>query len=440
MSGKKPLPDELAVLLDGRIAGTLRRATERTAAVFTYESSWRDEPSAYPLSLSMPLAGRQYKGFRVDYYLRALLSDNEARLNAIAHEFGVSPDDHFALLSHIGEDCPGAVQFARPERVRTLTGDGPGKVAWLKEAQVAEILRELSDSSVHGASIAMTGQFSLPGALSKVALVRNDRTKRWGRPSGRAASTHIIKPPLGGVRYHNENEHLCLELATRCGLGAAKSFLLRAEEMQAIAVERYDRSRSARIVNRLHQEDMSQALGVNPRLKYSAEGAPGIADVVLILREQSSRGLDDVYDFLRAVAFNWLIAATDAHPRNYSILISSGAQVRLAPLYDLASALMLPTRMQPDELPFAMTVGGRKKLGAITRAAWETEARKLRLDSRRLIGEIGELAHNVAAAVDLVADVSLQHGVDERFAASFATRLRRRAKECLRELTRQSPS
>src|SRR6185437_9962477 len=110
--------------------------------------------------------------------------------------------------------------------------------------------------------------------------------------------------------------HLCLELARAAGCDAANSSLLRIEDQSAIAVERYDRARRGAIVHRLHQEDISQALGVNPRLKYASEGAPGITPIVALLRDQSERGIDDVYQFLRAVAFNWVIGGTDAHPRN----------------------------------------------------------------------------------------------------------------------------
>ncbi len=434
MPSNRPLPDELVVLLDGRIAGRLQRGGERSLNVFTYESSWRDDPLAFPLSLSLPLAGRTYEGTDIDYYLRGLLPDNETRLNAIAHEFGVSPDDPYALLAHIGEDCPGAVQFARPERSRTLTSTGPGKVEWLTEMELARMLRDLSDTNSDGASVALTGHFSLPGALSKVALIRNEKTNQWGRAAGRAASTHIIKLPLGGVPYHNENEHLCLELAARCGLAAATSSLLRVKDAQVLAVKRYDRLERGRIVSRLHQEDMSQALGVNPRLKYSYEGAPRISDIVLLLREYSSNGLDDVYQFLEAVALNWVLAATDAHPRNYSILISTGARVTFAPLYDLASALVLPTRRDPEDLPFAMTVGGRKRIGSINRAAWENEAHRVRLDSKRLIDEVGKLVHSVEATVSAVAEASVENGVDERFAKRFASRVRKRAESCAVDL------
>ncbi len=45
----------------------------------------------------------------------------------------------------------------------------------------------------------------------------------------------------------------------------------------AIAVERYDRVRDETTgwIARVHQEDVCQALGIRPTLKYQAEGGPG---------------------------------------------------------------------------------------------------------------------------------------------------------------------
>ena len=37
-----------------------------------------------------------------------------------------------------------------------------------------------------------------------------------------------------------------------------------------------------------------------------------------------------------------LIAGTDAHAKNYAILIGAGGQIRLTPLYDVASTLPYP--------------------------------------------------------------------------------------------------
>ena len=159
--------------------------------------------------------------------------------------------------------------------------------------------------------------------------------------------------------FHNEIEHLSLELARHVGCPAAASALLRVEDQTAISVERYDRECKGRIVVRLHQEDLSQALGVNPRLKYVAEGAPGIAEAVGLLRDHSVRGVDDVYAFIRAVAFNWVIASTDAHPRNYSVLIRPRGDVSLAPLYDLASALAYRDNSGMPSRMVATASGGR---------------------------------------------------------------------------------
>ena len=435
MSAQSPVPRYLAVLLQGRVAAIVRK-NETGSHVMTYESAWRNDPLAFPLSLSLPLAGEIHSGPVVTYYLRGLLPDREARLNAIAHEFSVSPDDPFALLAHIGEDCPGAVQFARPERVRHLEGEGTGSIEWLSTSELATILRDLRASNSDGGFASGTSQFSLPGALAKIALVWDERTRRWGRPSGRAPTTHILKPPLKGVPHHNENEHLSLALANQAGCAAARSYVLHVEDESALVVERFDRKRQGKYIARLHQEDLSQALGVNPRLKYSAEGAPSIADAVDLLRDYASDGIDEVYRLLRAIAFNWIIAGTDAHPRNYSVFIGSRGLVRLTPLYDLASALVLPTTARPKDLPFAMPVAGQKTLGDIGRKAWETQARLLRLDPKRVIEELYQLALDVAGAAPNLPASEKRRGVDERFATRFASRVRARAIACARQLAK----
>jgi serine/threonine-protein kinase HipA len=427
------LPDDLIVLLDGRIAGTLTRAATAGSYTFTYDENWQRDPSAFPLSLSIPLSSLTHDGPRVSYYLRGLLPDNESRLNALAAEYKVDPDDPYALLSHVGEDCPGAVQFARSDRLSAIEGDGAQSVKWLTDIEVAEILRDLQ-SSDPDRSTANIGQFSLPGALAKVALTWNPKTRRWGRPSGRAATTHIIKPPLRRVKHHNENEHLCLELARAVGCDAASSSILRVEDQVAIVVERYDRERHGSIVRRLHQEDISQALGVNPRLKYANEGAPGTIEIVALLRDQSSEGIGDVYRFIRALAFNWVIGGTDAHPRNYSLLIGARSRIVLAPLYDLASAMLLSPQRDPSDLPFAMTIARRKTLGTIDRAAWEGEAKLLRLNPRRVIDEIAGLAERIRDAVRDVAGKATSTDVAESFAGRFSSRIRARAAGCLKDL------
>ena len=433
---KAAVPTELIVLLHGRVAGVLGRDRTTGSPLLAYVDNWRDDPNAFPLSLSLPLASQFHDGPRVAHYLRGLLPDNEPHLNAIAHQCGVAADDSFALLSHIGEDCPGAVQFVRADRVAEVQGEGPGTVEWLSDNQVAEVIRDLQKEN-RSQPAEITGRFTLPGATPKAALTWNPETHRWGRPTGRAATTHIIKPPLHGVKFHNENEHMCLALARRVGFPAAASSFIRVADQHALAVERYDREWRNQGIHRLHQEDLSQALGVNPRLKYAAEGAPEVSHVVMLLREQTSRGLQDVYRFLRALVFNWAIGNTDAHPRNYSVLVGSRGDVTLSPLYDISSGILLPSRSDPASVPFAMAVAGRRTLGSITHAVWEEQAKELKLNSGRVMNEIDDLLAQIGDEAPLVAETVTNDGVDELFAARFAARLTSRVASCRKELGRE---
>jgi hypothetical protein len=86
-----------------------------------------------------------------------------------------------------------------------------------------------------------TGQFSLAGAQPKTALLFE--RKRWGVPSGRIPTTHILEPPTGEWDGHAENEHFSLQLARALGLIVPNSSVLRFQDEIAIVVERYDRAR-----------------------------------------------------------------------------------------------------------------------------------------------------------------------------------------------------
>jgi serine/threonine-protein kinase HipA len=181
-----------------------------------------------------------------------------------------------------------------------------------------------------------TGQFSLAGAQPKTALLFQNG--RWGIPSGRLPTTHILKPPTGRFDGHAENEHICLMLARNLGLPTAQSKVMRFKDEIAIVIERYDRQQKGNDIVRVHQEDMCQAFGIMPTKKYQNEGGPSAFNIAELLRTYSTDRQEDLDTFIAALAFNWLIAGTDAHAKNFSLLISS-RRVRLAPLYDVASIL-----------------------------------------------------------------------------------------------------
>jgi serine/threonine-protein kinase HipA len=403
----------------------------------TYHDEWRDAPASLPLSLSLPLARRQHRGKLVEYYLRGLLPDDPRRLAQIAAHYGVPARDPFALLAHIGEDCPGAVQFARPDRLDALTREGPEEITWLTKTEFDREIASLRDQNAGRGEPNYEGEFSLPGALAKAALRWDPKRKRWGRPHGRAATTHIVKPPIGGLANHNDNEHLCLELARAIGLDAARSYVYRDAQTTALVVERYDRRIAEARVERIHQEDMSQALGADPDLKYARQGAPTLEQISKLLLEWSTEPVEDVLRLFRAVALNWVIVGTDAHPRNYSVIIGPGGDVRLAPLYDIASAVFLPKQREkiaPEERQLAMAVGGARTIANVTRASWESEARAAGVRPQRVLEVVGETVHAIIDAVDDVASGAAENGIPSRFADRFRAGITAEARRRLASL------
>jgi serine/threonine-protein kinase HipA len=420
------MTNQLIALANGREMGIVNYRNARLS--FIYDDSWRRDPNSYPLSLSMPLASAEHGHARVDAFLWGLLPDNDRVLENWAKRFQVSPRNAFRLIGNVGEDCAGAVQFVRPERLESLRTEPVAReIAWLSENDIADRLRTLRADHSAWRTASDTGQFSLAGAQPKTALLLQNG--RWGVPSGRTPTTHILKPPTGEWDGHAENEHFCLRLARACGLVVPNSSVRRFQDEIAIVIERYDRLDSGGERIRVHQEDICQALGVHPARKYENEGGPGVRQIVDLLRQYSTHPDEDLQTFLDAIAFNWLIAGTDGHAKNYALLLGGQGAVRLAPFYDLASVLPYP-RINPNKARLAMRIGGEYRLSNIGLRHWHRLAVEVRADPDSLIGRIGGMA---TALPDLVAKIQKEveaEGLTHRTISVLAQRLKSRAKLC----------
>ena len=424
---------ELVALLGDREAGRVRRDRRRRLS-FVYDEAWRDARHARPLSVSMPLAAAEHGHAAIDTFLWGLLPDNALVLDRWAQRFHVSARNAFALMSHVGEDCAGAVRFVRPERVGACLGSEPGRVEWLDVHDVAERLRLLRADHSAWRTPRDTGQFSLAGAQPKTALLLENG--RWGVPSGRIPTTHILKPPTGEFDGHAENEHFCLALARRLGLPAAASRVMHFEDEAAIVIERYDRRRTERGLVRVHQEDVCQAAGTPPARKYENEGGPGARKIIELLRTYSDRREEDVSTFVDALIFNWLVAGTDAHAKNYSLLIGARSRVRLAPLYDLASALPYDY-MDFQKLRLAMKIGRSYRLRDVGGRAWRRFAGDVRLDPDDLLHRIASLADRLPDGVTAVREEIASQGLKHRVIERLCDHVTERAAAC-RSTARQA--
>lgn len=429
--------DALIVLLEGDPIGTVERLGSG-ALRLRYDEGYRGEASATLLSVSMLPAEEVHGDARVTPWLWGLLPDNADVLTRWGRDFGVSVASPFSLLgTHVGHDCAGAVQFCTPDRVDDLVSRA-GEVSRLTDADIASRLRTLRSDSTSWLGPGFTGQFSLGGAQAKTALHRIDESPpgegRWGVPTGSVPTTHILKPAIAGFEAQNINEHICLTAARALGLPAANTHIESFEDESAIVVDRFDRvTRDGKLV-RVHQEDLCQALSVPPARKYQSDGGPTPGQVAELIRS-TIPGPDadaDVWRFADALAFNWLIAGTDAHAKNYSLLLA-GNQIRLAPLYDIASILPYD-ESHGHKVKLAMKVGNDYKLHrAGRRSAWESAADELKLDRGRLIARVLDLAQRAPNAFEQAV-----HGLDEvstDLPGRLVELVTERCEQCLKVLT-----
>jgi len=204
---------------------------------------------------------------------------------------------------------------------------------------------------------------------------------------------------------------------------------MRLQDELAIVIVRYDRIRTKSGWRRVHQEDMCQAFSVPPTRKYQNEGGPGIRDIVELLRTYSTSLEEDVGTFIDSVAYNWLIAGTDAHAKNYSLLIGSEAQVRLAPLYDMASVLPYPD-IDIQKVKLSMKLGGEYRLRNIRLHHWRKMAEELRVDPDAMIERLNDLANRLADHASAISHRMLEEGLTHPIIVRLANALVARAATC----------
>lgn len=359
-------------------AGTVKQLGGGKLA-FEYNPRYATRSSATSISVSMPKQVPSHSDGQITPWLWGLLPDNAAVLSRWAREFHVSSGSAFSMLATpVGEDCPGAVRLVAPERVDALQAQGSAlsNVEWLSDAEVAKILRDLRADNTAWLGTRRGGRFSLAGAQAKTALLWHPENG-WGAPHGATATTHILKPAIEGLDDHDLNEHLCLSAMRVAGLRAARSRMQRFEDQSAIVVTRYDRVSVNGLQVRVHQEDICQALGLHPTRKYQNEGGPGPQEVAVLFRKVMPRetALEATRSFLSALLWNWIIAGTDAHAKNYSLVLNQN-QVRLAPFYDVASALPYDIAIQKQKL--AMKFGSSYKMNPVP-SPWARLAADLNL-------------------------------------------------------------
>ena len=351
----------LHVYLNGRLVGQLQRETSG-ATHFQYDESWLIWDKTFPVSLSLPLREDRYVGDPVIAVFDNLLPDNADVRRRVAARSGADGIDPYSLLSAIGRDCVGALQFL-PD------GVDPGKAGEINSAPISddEIAQMLSNLATAPLGIGDDQEFriSIAGVQDKTALLRIDDT--WHVPHGTTATTHILKPQIGQRDNYDltrsvENEHMCLEILGALDLPVARTNIADFGDTRALVIERFDRqwTTSGRLL-RVPQEDCCQALSCPPTRKYQSDGGPGMADIFEFLKASDDPAYDQLIFMKAQIAF-WLLGAIDGHAKNFSLFSHPGGGFQLTPLYDVMSTqhLLDDMSLQRKNMKLAMSVGNNK--------------------------------------------------------------------------------
>ena len=349
----------LEVWLLGQSVGQLIQADGRLS--FSYSPRWLQSPSAQPLSRSLPLRPESFDDKATRPFFAGLLPEGDKR-KLVAMALQVSPQNDYALLNGIGGECAGAVTLLEPGQQPTGL-PSEQYVRWLDDGELITILDELPRRPMLAGKDGL--RLSLAGAQDKLPVVFVNG--HIGLPKQNTPSSHILKPAISAVEGSVYNEGFCMALAMRLKLSVASTSIRRVADRVYLLVERYDRLRQPDgSLQRLHQEDFCQALGVAPEYKYQNEGGPDLTQCFDLIRKATRPSAPQVLRLLDYVIFNALIGNHDAHAKNFSLIYTRRGTV-LAPLYDTLSTAVYANLT--DKM--AMKIGSKYKFTEVQKQHWE---------------------------------------------------------------------
>lgn len=376
------MPDRgLGVTLYGSQIGDLRQRDGRALFHWSSEAEERWAINSGALSLSLRVGAATPE--QTESFFGALLPEG-VHLDRLAKEAQVSSGDLVGLLTFVGADLAGALQIGdardakEPEQ---LSGD-----------EVNLLLNRASGFLVGG------GGSALPGFQRKLTLTR--RGDRWWRGNGTLPSTHILKPVSAEHRSAVESENYLLGVGRCLGLVSFETWTEQIGDRFVLVVERYDRRRSGDRIERIHQEDAAQALGLpwggNEKFEKNDPRASLLAISRLLDTDRTIFNPDraQTEQLLRYTVLNVAGGNTDAHAKNFSIMHADDGSTELAPYYD---ATPLALAYDGTET-LAMRINGTSQLPDVTRDDLVAEAVSWGLERARATFIIDETLEQIVEA------------------------------------------
>ena len=270
----------LSIWLYGHSVATLEEDPfrHRLRLLYTPNALDRFDAGTPLLSIRFPLTTETYPNAVVRAFVDGLLPEGDVR-RLVAEELHLRADDTFELITALGRDSAGALVIQPQDEPQ------PPPATTTTAEPIDEVALESLVANLRSAPLGVSDRvrLSLGGVQEKLLMTRMP-DGGWGRPVDGTPSTHILKPELREYPNTVANEAFCMRVAKSLNLSTANIESTLVGRRPVLVVERYDRLVGDDSgVERVHQEDMCQALGVPPRRKYQAEGGPSLKQVAGIL-------------------------------------------------------------------------------------------------------------------------------------------------------------
>lgn len=385
-------------------------------ARFRYADEYLRIAGIRPISISLPLQKEYFSPKDTRCFFEGLLPEGFSR-RALASWAKVDESDYLSILEVLGQECLGAICV---QGKSSNTSEAAYEL--LSEEQVHALA---SEGATKSTELLMETHLSLTGASGKVGLYYDIPNKQWYLPKGKAASTHIVKQSHVRLNRIVLNEQLCMLTAKKMGIDVPESFIVNLGEGRETevlyATQRYDRVLQSGIYigdlqcpYRLHQEDLSQALGIPASEKYEKVNSFYMKKMFQLLNNYSLNPVEDRLKLWDRIIFNYLIGNTDCHVKNYSLLYSPDLKsIRLAPAYDI-----LCTRVYGTTKEMSFYIGGTLDITKMNRDTFIRAANEVGIGEKLAMKNFDYLLDKIEICMDDAADELFQMGYKDAFSVS----------------------
>lgn len=303
-----------------------------------------------PISISMPVCNEIYYGNEAHAYFTGLLPEEDV-LTATANIIGTSRLNYFKLLTELGKEPIGSIKIGdniltEPPSYEEISIEELNNIILRNEPLLGTLYKEKEL------------RLSLAGAQSKTGLFYSDR--QYYVPKNGSPSNIIVKHTNNNFPDLVYNEYACMKIANAIGINTPNIRLESTSTQPLYIIERYDRNLRDKFVQRIHQEDFCQSLGIMSQNKYEADGGPSFAACIGLLRKSATVPVVEINRFISLFLFNLIVGNKDAHGKNYSIIFDKSKK-ELSPAYDILSTTYYP--MLSEKM--SMSINGKFELDEI---------------------------------------------------------------------------